>query len=69
MRNVKFPLDIAFLREDGTIDEVKQMKAASADLTYSQHKVRYALEMNEGWFEGHGIGAGDRVDLTPVLER
>lgn len=66
MRNVKFPLDIAFLREDGTIDEIKRMKAASADRTYSQHKVRYVLEMNAGWFESHGIGPGKRVDLSVI---
>jgi len=67
MRNVKFPLDIAFLREDGTIDEIKRMKMSAQELTYSQHKVRYALEVNAGWFEAHGIGPGDRVELAPVV--
>lgn len=66
MKNVAFPLDIAFLREDGTIDEIKHMKAATLDRTYSQHRVRYALEINFGWFESSGIGPGDRVDLSPL---
>lgn len=68
MKNVKFSLDIAFLREDGAIDEVKQMKAGSVARTYSQHRVKYALEMNQGWFESRGIGPGDRVDLSPIVE-
>jgi uncharacterized membrane protein (UPF0127 family) len=67
MRNVRFPLDIAFIRADGAIDEIKRMKTASLERTYSQHKVKYALEMNEGWFESHGIEPGDRLDLSPVL--
>jgi uncharacterized membrane protein (UPF0127 family) len=66
MKNTRIPLDIAFIREDGTVDQVKQMKPYSLERTYSQHKVKYALEMNEGWFEAHGLGPGDRVDLSAL---
>jgi uncharacterized membrane protein (UPF0127 family) len=68
MKNTRIPLDIAFIKDDGTIDQVKQMQPYSMDLIYSQHKVRYALEMNQGWFERHGFGSGDRVDLSELGE-
>jgi uncharacterized membrane protein (UPF0127 family) len=68
MKNTRIPLDIAFIRDDGTIDQVKQMHPFSMDLVYSQHRVRYALEMNQGWFERHGFGPGDTVDLSELEE-
>jgi len=66
MKNTRIPLDIAFIREDGTIDQVKQMKPYSLERTYSQHRAKYALEMNQGWFEANRVGPGDRIDLSPL---
>jgi len=68
MKNTRIPLDIAYIRDDGTVDQVKQMKPYSMEIIHSQHKVRYALEMNQGWFRKHGFGPGTRVDLSGLEE-
>lgn len=30
--------------------------------------VMYALEVNQGWFERHGFGPGDRVEIPDSAE-
>lgn len=68
MKNTKIPLSIAFLREDGTIGNIKKMKPYTGlydpqERYLSKYQSQYALEMNQGWFEEHGIGAGDTIPL------
>jgi uncharacterized membrane protein (UPF0127 family) len=61
MRNTEIPLDIAFLDRRGYIVDVQQMEPHSDELHRSSRPAMYALEMNRGWFEAHGVGEGDRV--------
>jgi hypothetical protein len=68
MKNTRIPLDIAYIDEDGVIKEIYQMKPYVTDTTRSHYKVKYALEMNEGWFESQGIKAGYAIDLSPLTE-
>ncbi len=68
MKNTLIPLDIAFIREDGTIGNIEAMKPQQGKLEpeeryHSRYKSLYALEMNQGWFEKQGIRAGDKIDL------
>ena len=72
MKNTKIPLSIAFIREDGVISNIEKMEPFSGPLNptvyyQSVNKSLYALEMNQGWFERHGLKAGDKIDL-PVEE-
>ncbi len=62
MRNTFIPLDIAFIDETGLIVDIQRM-APLDDTTsyYSAQPALYALEVNAGWFEQHGIGVGSRV--------
>jgi uncharacterized membrane protein (UPF0127 family) len=61
MRNTLIPLSIAFLADDGTVVNLADMKPQSDDSHCSARPVRYALEMNQGWFAKRGIKPGTRI--------
>ncbi|SDW66025.1 DUF192 domain-containing protein [Marinobacter mobilis] len=66
MQNTIIPLDIAYLDENGVIASIKQMEPCIDQPTCPVYPagVRYrsALEVNQGFFEAHGISVGDRVE-------
>jgi uncharacterized membrane protein (UPF0127 family) len=66
MKNTRIPLDIAYIDEYGVIKEIYRMKPYVTDTTNSHYKVKYALEMNEGWFASQGIKPGYVIDLSPL---
>jgi len=61
MRNTTIPLSIAFIDENGVILEIQDMQPLTEDLHAPQQPVTYALEVNQGWFERHGVQIGDTV--------
>ena len=61
MKNTLIPLSIAFISDEGKILQIEHMKPKDLSGTESKHKVRYALEVNKGWFERHGIVPGARI--------
>ena len=61
MRNTLIPLSIAFLADDGTVVNLADMKPQSDDSHCSAKPVRYALEMNQGWFTKRGVKPGTRI--------
>ena len=65
MKNTKIPLAIAYIRDDGTISQILEMKPGYGTLnppTYpSKEDVRYCLEMNGGWFKRNGLKAGAKI--------
>lgn len=63
MRNTRIPLDIAFIDANGVITNIEQMEPQSDQNYYSRGPMMYALEMNQGWFEAHGVGPGDRLEF------
>jgi len=67
MKDTRIPLSIAFIRADGTIANIEKMSPYSLDTHLSYGPVRYALEMNQGWFERRGIRAGAQVALPPEI--
>lgn len=67
MKNTEIPLSIAFIKVGGRIVQIESMKPYSLDSHISHEKVKYALEMNEGWFEKHGVEAGDLVRIPMTL--
>lgn len=66
MKNTLIPLSIAFLADDGRIVNVEQMKAQTFDGHCSKEPVRYALEMNEGWFAKKGLREGQKIRGLPA---
>jgi uncharacterized protein len=65
MKNTLIPLSIAFIASDGRIVDLQDMKPLDDDPPHyvSAKPARYALEVNQGYFEMHGIKVGDRSDL------
>lgn len=61
MRNTLLPLSIAFVRDDGSITNLADMKPQTDDSHCSSEPVRFVLEMNQGWFAKRGIQAGSRI--------
>jgi hypothetical protein len=69
MKDTHIPLSIAFLDDSGLILSIHLMTPMQTDERYrSLQPVRYALEVNQGWFAEHGIGVGDLVEMKlPVV--
>lgn len=65
MRNTLVPLSIAFLADDGTIVNIADMEPQSERSHCSAQPVRFALEMNRGWFAKRGLKAGARLKGKP----
>lgn len=62
MKNTLIPLSIAFITRDSLISNILEMAPLDTTTPYVSSKpVRYALEMNSGWFETRGIKPGDTV--------
>ncbi len=69
MKNTKIPLSIAFIASDGTIKSLADMHVESLEAIPSDFSVRYALEVNQGYFAQHNIQVGQRVVLPADLPR
>jgi uncharacterized membrane protein (UPF0127 family) len=63
MKNTLIDLSLAYIKYDGTILEIKEMRAGDLSPVHSSRSVRYALEAPKGWFGRAGVSAGDRLDL------
>ncbi len=61
MKNTRIPLSIAFLADDGRIVNIADMAPHAETSHCSLEPVRYALEMEKGWFAKRGIAAGQRL--------
>jgi uncharacterized membrane protein (UPF0127 family) len=62
MKNTLIPLSIAFVDDAGKIVQIADMQPQSLDNHCSVKPVRFALEMNAGWFGSRGITAGARIN-------
>jgi uncharacterized membrane protein (UPF0127 family) len=58
MRNTLIPLSIAFVEDDGTIVNIADMQPHSEQSHCPVRPVRYALEMEQGWFARKGLKPG-----------
>lgn len=66
MKNTQLPLSIAFLDNAGKIVDLADMKPLSEESHCPSRPVRYALEMNQGWFRSHGATVGTVVNGIPA---
>jgi uncharacterized membrane protein (UPF0127 family) len=62
MANTFVPLSVAFLDDDGVIVNIEDMAPHTREPHVAARPVRYALEVNRGWFAKRGIGPGARVE-------
>ena len=68
MKDTPSPLSIAFIAADGTILDVQDMEPFSTELHRPPQPYRFALELNQGWFERNGFGVGDRVEVPEAVQ-
>ncbi len=62
MMNTYIPLSIAFMEDDGTIVNIEDMQPHTQNSHSARKPVRYALEMNQGWFAKRGIKPGMKIE-------
>ena len=67
MRNTPLPLSIAFLDDDGTIVNIEDMAPRSEASHCPKRPVRFALEMEQGWFGKRGLAAGAKLASPQVF--
>lgn len=67
MRNTIIPLDIAYIRSDGTIVKTYTMEALNEMGYPSIEPAQFALELRAGQLEANGIVAGDKVTIPAEL--
>jgi uncharacterized protein len=65
MRNTLVALSIAYLADDGTVVNIADMQPQSDKSHCSTKPVKYALEMNQGWFAKRGIKPGSKIGGVP----
>lgn len=61
MRNTLLPLTIAFVADDGRIVNLRDMQPLNDSPHCADEPVRFALEMNQGWFAKRGLKAGFKL--------
>jgi len=67
MKNTRIPLSIAFINSKRIITQIDSMTPYSLMSHTSKEKVKYALEMEQGWFRKNGIKIGSKVSLSPEI--
>jgi len=68
MKDTRIPLSIAFADSTGKIVRISEMRPLSTERTKSLYPARYALEMNQGWFERRSVARGDYISEIPEVE-
>jgi uncharacterized membrane protein (UPF0127 family) len=66
MRNTLIPLSVAFIDDDGSIVNIEDMQPKTETSHCAARPVRYALEMDKGWFAQRGLKAGARMAGLPA---
>ncbi len=72
MKNTFVDLSIAYIGADKKIKEIIDMKASKSSLDVntpsypSSFKVKYALEVKQGWFEKNKIKVGDQIKKIDI---
>jgi uncharacterized membrane protein (UPF0127 family) len=65
MKNTRIPLSIAYIDSKGRITDILDMKPLDDKPPHyvSSGPVQFALEVNQGFFDEHGVKVGDRARL------
>lgn len=69
MRNTLLPLDIGFFDDKGGLKEIYAMLPHDeAPINSRSNELQFALEMNRGWFDAHGVRPGAMLDLAALRD-
>ena len=63
MKDTSIPLSLAFLKDDGMILEIFYLEPFSKSSVCSSNEVRFALEVNRGWFRENNVNIGSRLEM------
>lgn len=66
MKNTLIPLSVAFIDVEGKIVNIEDMQPQTTDSHCAKKMVRYALEMNQGWFKQKNIKPGTKIEGLPL---
>lgn len=65
MKNTLIPLSVAFIEDSGKIVNIEDMQPQTTESHCAKKPVRYALEMNTGWFKQKNIKPGAIIRGLP----
>lgn len=69
MRNTPTPLDIGFFTADGVLKEVYALHPFDETGVQSRSEaLKFALEVNQGWFAKNGVKPGAQLDLKALAQ-
>jgi uncharacterized membrane protein (UPF0127 family) len=63
MKDTAIPLSIAFISAGGSVISIEDMEPLTEELTYAPQDYRYAVEVNQGWFDDNDVEVGDLMQL------
>lgn len=63
MKDTRIPLSVAFVEPSMIIESIQDMAPLSTQVHYAPRDYAYALEVNKGFFQAHGIATGDRLTV------
>jgi len=63
MKNTYIPLQIAFIDSRGVVQKISSMVPLSTNSVRTNGNCRYALEVNDGWFDEHNVKIGATVAI------
>ncbi len=63
MRNTLIPLSIAYISDQFVINEIHDMPVGPNQTFPSKRNAKYALEVNQGWFERNNVKPGDTIKM------
>ena len=66
MRNTSVALSIAFLRDDGSLVNIRDMQPEQDTQHCPEEPVRFAIEVNQGWFDQRNIKPDHKVRGLPL---
>lgn len=67
MHDTPTPLQIGFFTRTGELAEIYPMYAFDESTIKSRgNRLQFALEMNQGWFDAHGLKPGAALDLKAL---
>ena len=61
MKNTLISLSVAYIADDGAIVNIEDMKPQTEDSHCTKKPVRFALEMNLGWFASKALRPGTKL--------
>lgn len=67
MKNTPMPLDMVFIRADGTVASIQQAEPFSEAVVSSPEPTRFVLELKAGTSAKRGLKEGDRLS-HPVID-